>query len=80
MNTAQLCRFLLWCSILNLTLVTVWFLAFAFARETIFRLHSRWFKLPADRFDELHYSMIGHYKLLILFFNVIPLLALWIAR
>ncbi|MDD5628968.1 MAG: hypothetical protein PHU21_07885 [Elusimicrobia bacterium] len=69
-------RILLWSAGINLAVLIVWFLAFAFARDLIFRLHSRWFKIDPERFDEIHYLGMAAYKLLILVFNVVPWLAI----
>jgi hypothetical protein len=57
----------------------VWFLAFVFARDFVFRIHTRWFKIPEERFDEIHYTMMGYYKLAFALFNLVPYLALRIA-
>ena len=47
-----------------------------FARDFIFRVHTRWFKISEERFDEIHYTMMGYYKLVVFVFNLIPYLAL----
>jgi len=49
---------------------------FVFARNFVFRIHTRWFKIAEERFDEIHYTMMGYYKLMVFVFNVIPYLAL----
>ena len=68
-----------WCSAINIGVLMVWFLAFVFARDFVFRIHTRWFKIPEDRFDEIHYTMMGYYKLAFGLFNLVPYLALRIA-
>ena len=69
-----------WCSAINLGALLVWFLVFVFARDFSFRIHTRWFKIPEERFDEIHYLMMGYYKLLVFVFNVVPYLALHIVK
>jgi hypothetical protein len=54
----------------------LWFLVFVFARDFVFGIHTRWFKITKERFDEIHYTMMGYYKLIVFVFNVIPYLAL----
>lgn len=44
------------------------------------KLYGRWFKLPDASFDAIHYSGMAAYKIGILLFNVVPLLALWLLR
>jgi ABC-type transport system involved in cytochrome c biogenesis permease subunit len=65
-----------WCALINLALLLWWFLFFALARDWAYRLHSRWFTIPADKFDSIHYSGMAIYKMGILFFNIVPYLAL----
>lgn len=71
---------LLWCLILNYGFVTVWFLAFMLAHEWMYRMHSRWFKLTREQFDAIHYAGLAIYKVGILLFNLVPYVALQIAR
>ncbi len=78
MNTATIRNALLWCSIINYAILIVWFLAFAFARDFLYRLHGKWFRLSKEHFDALHYAGIALYKIGILLFNLVPLIALWI--
>jgi hypothetical protein len=44
------------------------------------KIHGRWFRLSDSTFGAVHYGGMAAYKLAILFFNLVPLLALWIAR
>ncbi|MFA5137837.1 MAG: DUF6868 family protein [Elusimicrobiota bacterium] len=78
MDIERITRILLWSAGFNLGILTAWFLMFACARDWVYRLHSRWFKLPPERFDSIHYQLMGVYKLLVLVFNIVPLLAIWI--
>jgi hypothetical protein len=70
---------LLWCAIINYGLVLAWFLPIAFARERLYRLWGRWFRLSAEQFDALSFMGIAVYKVGILLFNVVPYIALVIA-
>lgn len=70
---------LLWCAIINYTVVLLWFLSIAFARERIYRLWGRWFRLSAEQFDALSFIGIAVYKVGILLLNVVPYVALSIA-
>jgi hypothetical protein len=69
---------LLWCTILNSGMLLAWFALFAGARGFIYRMHSRWFNIPEERFDGIHYRGMMVYKIGIIFFNLIPYLALLI--
>jgi hypothetical protein len=76
MDLEQLRRFLLWCTIINYGVLIVWFLAFMLAHDFLFRLHGRWFRIPLERFDAVHYSGMAVYKIGILLLNLVPLIAL----
>ena len=77
MDSDFLCRFLLWSLAFNYAVLLVWFLAFVTARDALRRLHGRWFALPDASFDAIHYGGMAAYKIGILLFNLVPLLALY---
>lgn len=78
MELETLKSFLLWCTILNFAVLFLWLAMLAFAREWMKRLHGRWFRLGDETFDAIHYSLMGLYKIGILLFFLMPLLALLI--
>lgn len=77
MNHASMITFLLWCSIINYIVLLVWFVAYVFAHDALYRLHSRWFRLSVEQFDLVMYCSMAVYKIGILLLNLVPLLALW---
>jgi hypothetical protein len=79
MTIEVLNSFLLWCTIINYGILIVWFLVLVFARDSICLLHSRWCRLSSKQFDVLHYGGMSIYKVGIILFNLVPLIALWIA-
>lgn len=80
MHDDFLFHFLLWSTVVNYAILIVWFLAFVFARDWMRGLHGRWFKLPDATFDAIHYGGMAAYKIGILLFNLVPLLALCLLR
>jgi hypothetical protein len=68
--------FLLWCTVINYSLLLVWFLVFVFAHDWILRIHGRWFRLSSDQFDALHYAGMTVFKVGIMLFNLVPLVVL----
>lgn len=76
MSLAQLQEFLLWCTLINMGLLLFWFLMFSLARNWVYRLHSRWFKLSPESFDRIHYSAMVFFKISVILFNLIPYVAL----
>ena len=78
MSVGSVRSFLLWCLVLNYGILLWWFLAFRFGHSWLFKLHSRWFHLSEERFDSIHYLGMAIYKIGILLFNLVPLIALCI--
>jgi Family of unknown function (DUF6868) len=70
---------LLWCAAINYGIL-LWFLFFVLAHDSMYLLHSRWFRLSVEQFDMLHYTGMSIFKLGILLLNVVPWIALYIAR
>ncbi len=65
-----------WCSIINMGLLLWWFFAITVLHDLLYRMHSKWFKIPVETFDAIHYAGIAFYKIAILVFNIIPYFAL----
>lgn len=78
MNQLTLSDFLLCCTILNYLVLILWFVAFSWAHEWMFKLHGRWFRLNPTQFDALHYGGMAVYKVGILLLNLVPYVALTI--
>lgn len=76
MPVDALADLLLWCSLAHYLILLLWFAAFIGARERIRRLHGRWFRLSDSQFDAIHYTAMAFYKLLILFFGLVPAIVL----
>ena len=62
---------------INFGFLTVWFFGFLLAHNVVYQIHCSMFPgLSADRFDELHYQLIGFYKLSVILLNFAPYIAL----
>ncbi len=68
--------FLLWCLVINYGVLLVWFAAFRLAHDWMFGLHGRWFRIPEERFDAIHYAGMAVYKIGVLLLNLAPYVAL----
>ena len=78
MDLTTLRQFFLWCSIINILL---YFLGFvALITGFTFQLQGKWFKIPEDKFRELALNSMAMYKLGIVLFNVVPYCALMIIK
>lgn len=80
MHSDFLYRFLLWSMACNYLVLIAWFLVFTRAHHWLLGLHGKWFRLSNDTFDAIHYGGMAAYKIGILLFNVVPLVALYLAR
>lgn len=70
---------LFWCSIINMGLLLWWVLFFVAAHDWMYQFHSKWFKVPKENFDSIHYSGMAFFKICIFMFNLVPYFALRIA-
>ncbi|MEO7728973.1 MAG: DUF6868 family protein [Burkholderiales bacterium] len=78
MTTNELKDFLVWCTAINYAVLFLWFGAFAWAHDWMYRLHTRWFRISVETFDAIHYAGMAVYKIGVLFLNVAPLAALYL--
>jgi hypothetical protein len=69
---------LLWCTVINYAVLLCWFLCFTLAHDWIQKIHGRWFQMPAEQFDAIHYAGMAIYKIGILLLNLVPYVALLI--
>ena len=72
----QALHFFIWCTVINYAILILWFVVFIFAHDWLYRMHSRWFKIPVETFDAVHYGGIAVYKIGIMLLNLVPLIAL----
>jgi hypothetical protein len=80
MSIEMVRKALLWCAIINYGMLLVWFLLFVLAHDWMYLSHSRWFHLSVEQFDMLHYAGMSIFKLGIILLNVVPYVAIHIAR
>lgn len=69
---------LLWCFIINIGILLYWFLFFTLAHDWVYQFHGKWFKLPVEKFDAIHYAGMAFFKICIFVFNIVPYFALCI--
>jgi hypothetical protein len=67
---------LLLSTLVNSALLILWFLFFTVGRDWTSRFHGIWFRFSVERFDAIHYAGMTFYTIVIVFFNVAPLVAL----
>lgn len=67
---------LAWCTVINIGILLLWFLFFIFAHDFMYKLHGKWFKMPVEQFDGIHYLGMAVFKIGFLLLNLVPYLAL----
>lgn len=76
MNITILRDFFMWCTIINGSLLIFSFLVCGYAGNWVYKMHSRWFKIPRESFDAILYGFFGAMKILVLMLNLVPYVAL----
>jgi hypothetical protein len=69
-----------WSALINLGILLWWFLFITLAHDWIYRMHSRFYKIPVESFDTLHYAGMMIFKLANFMFFIVPYLALRIVE
>ena len=65
-----------WCIVMNWIALAWWLIFFIMAHDWMYRIHGKWFNIPVEKFDAIHYSGMAIFKIAILVFNLVPYLAL----
>ena len=76
MSAVLLKEFLGWCVVLNYILLLIWAGFLIFAHDWMYRMHTRWFRLTVEQFDQAHYVSVAIFKIVVFVFTLIPYLAL----
>lgn len=76
MDLHHILHFLIICTVCNYVILFIWFVVFSAAHDWLYRLHNRWFRISVETFDSIHYSLMAVYKVGIMLFNLVPLIAL----
>jgi len=63
--------------VINFGFMMFWFLTFLVAHDLAYQIHSSMFPgLTPESFDELHYQLLGFFKLSVMLLNLAPYIAL----
>ena len=78
MDIQTLTTFFMWCTILNVALLSLSSLMCICAGNWVYQIHSKLFSISRETFNVVIYSFIALYKLLVIVFILIPYIALLI--
>jgi hypothetical protein len=76
MSVAMVRNALLWCSVINYSLLVLWVLLYLLSRDCFYRVSGKWFRISREQYDTMQYGGIIIYKLGIVLFNIVPYIAL----
>jgi hypothetical protein len=78
MTVQMLTAFFMWCTIINAGLLILSSIMIIPAQDLVYRMHSKWFSFPREKFNIIIYSFLGLYKTVVIVFNFVPWMALLI--
>lgn len=76
MDIQTVTEFFKWCSIINGAMLIISSIMLMYAADFVYSIHSKWFPISRTTFNTAIYSFIGLFKILFIFFNLIPYIAL----
>jgi hypothetical protein len=80
MDIIALTEFFMWCTIINAAIMAAGVLAYMAISDFVYRVHTRWFDISRQNFDAIFYSIFAFYKVIFVFFNLVPWIVLLIIR
>ena len=78
MSIEQVTAFFKWLTIINVALFIVNTFLIILIRQIVCRMHGRMFGVPEEYISIVLYSWLGLYKVMIVVFSLVPLVALLI--
>jgi len=76
MDIQVLTSFFMWCTIINGGMLIFAALMFLLIPDFIYRLHTRWIAMSREAFNVVIYSILGFFKIIFIFFNLVPWIVL----
>ena len=76
MSTEQLTQFFMWATIIDGAIIAFWGLWIIVAPDLVFKTQSKFVPINRDQFNAVMYSFLGLAKLLFVFLNLVPFIAL----
>jgi hypothetical protein len=80
MTLPLLRTFLLYCSLMNYAILILWFILYMGPLKNLREIKTRWYRVIPEQFDSINFTGIVLYKTTIIFFNIVPYVALWLIR
>ncbi len=71
-----LTSFLGWCSIINMSMLTLVAIILVFLKDWVAGIHGRMFELSENELARAYFEYLAQFKIVVLVFNVVPYVAL----
>jgi len=68
--------FFMWMTLINFGILTLSFVLFISAKDFIYKLHGKWFKMSKENMNKTLYKAMAFYKIAVIVFNLVPYIAL----
>lgn len=78
MTIQVLTQFFKWCTLINGGLLFLWTISWLLAPDLMYHTQQKWFYMSKESFNLFFYGFLGFFKIMFLFFNLVPWLALLI--
>ena len=76
MNIETLTSFFGWCTIINGGVLTLWVGFYMAAPDLTYRTQRKFFPVARENFDLIFYALLGLFKVVFIFFNLVPWIVL----
>lgn len=76
MTLETLTQFFQWSTIIGMALYIWTAVMSIFAKDFMFKFHSKWFQMPRETFNIAIYTYLGIFKIMLILFVLVPYLAL----
>lgn len=80
MNILEVRELFMWSTVFNLAILITWFVLWSVFQKQMYHMQSRYITLTPEQYSLLVFCGMGLYKLGILFFNLVPYVALSIVK
>jgi len=76
MDKFEILHLLGWCSLIYLLFLLLWVLLFTLCHNWLYEVHGRMFPMSVEKFNYVHYQLLGIFKIIWMMFFLIPYLVL----
>jgi hypothetical protein len=76
MNIQTLSDFLMWCTVINFSFLLLWSSILVAAPNFIYGIQRKFVSLTKEQFELFFYGFLAFYKVLAIFFNLVPFMVL----